>query len=239
MIIDDTRSGGDAADETSWPGHPSAGLEAEDVVTLLVPDTSLARAATEVIRDAEDDVLFHHSRRAFFFAALASRRRSLHPDLELLYVAAMFHDLGLSESFRDTSPLRFEIDGAYAARDFLLEHGAGEASAQKVWLAIALHTTPGIPEHLEPEIAMLNAGVRTDVVGVGLEDLSSDVVEAIIAVHPRPHFKQEILHAFAEGTRRRPWTTYWTILEDVLEQFDESFVRQDFVTNVLSSDWPS
>lgn len=73
--------------------------------------------------------------------------------------------------------LRFEVDGANAARNFLLERGVDEAAARKVWLSIALHTTPGVPEFLEPEIALVTAGVETDVLGIGRDDLSAEAIE--------------------------------------------------------------
>ena len=140
----------------------------ETVAGIRVPDSALAREVTEFIRDVEDDLLFNHSRRVFFFGALQGLRRGLQPDLELLYVGAMFHDLGLTERYR-TSTIRFEVDGADAARDFLTRHGVDNADADKVWLGIALHTTPGVPEFMAPEIALIQAGVEVDVVGVGRE----------------------------------------------------------------------
>ena len=143
------------------------------IADIDIPDTALVRATTEFIRDAEDDLLFDHSRRVYLFGALQGRRRGLDPDLELLYVGAMFHDLGLTEPYRTTSTLRFEVDGANAAHNFLLDHGVTAADARKVWLGIALHTTPGVPEFLDPETALVTAGVETDVLGIGRDDLSS------------------------------------------------------------------
>src|ERR1700722_6292681 len=130
---------------------------ADSIAGIVIPDTELVREITAFIRSAEDDLLFHHSRRVFLFGALQGRRRGLQPDLELLYVGAMFHDIGLTEAYR-TSQLRFEVDGANAARDFLLARGADDATAQKVWLSIALHTTPGVPEFLAPELALVTPG---------------------------------------------------------------------------------
>ena len=140
----------------------------DTIAGIRIPDTPLVREATDFIRDVEDDLLFNHSRRVFLFGALQGRRRGLQPDLELLYVGAMFHDIGLTERYR-SSTVRFEVDGANAARDFLTAHGVDKADADKVWLGIALHTTPGVPEFLEPEVALLQAGVEVDVVGVGRE----------------------------------------------------------------------
>src|ERR1700749_1602236 len=94
----------------------------ETVGGIRVPDSALAREVTEFIRDAYEDLLFNHSRRVFFFGALQGQRRGLRPDLELLYAAAMFHDIGLTERYR-SSTIRFEVDGANAAREFLASQG--------------------------------------------------------------------------------------------------------------------
>jgi HD superfamily phosphodiesterase len=191
------------------------------VAGIEIPDTALVRDATELIRGAEDDVLFHHSRRAFLFGALHGRRLGLQPDLELLYVAAMFHDLGLTARYA-TSTQRFEMDGADAARDFLMQHGIEKSDADKVWLGIALHTTPEVPARLDPEIALLVAGVATDVV----------------AAHPRPDFKGRILVAFNDGMKHRPQTTFGTMNADVLAHFDPDFKPRNMVEAIHKSPWP-
>lgn len=209
-----------------------------NIAGIDLPDTALVREATEYIRDVEDDLLFHHSRRVFFFGALQGLRRGLKPDLELLYVGAMFHDVGLTEPYRSSSQLRFEVDGADAARDFLLRHGVDDSAARKVWLGIALHTTPGVPEFLDPETALVTAGVETDVLGIGFDDLAPDDRAAVTAVHPRPDFKNRILRAFTDGVRHRPGSTFGTVNADVLAHFDDSFVREDFVEVILANKWP-
>ena len=209
----------------------------DTIADIVIPDTALVRDVTELIRDTEDDLLFHHSRRVFLFGALQGRRRGLRPDLELLYVGAMFHDIGLTEAYR-TSQLRFEVDGANAARDFLLQRGVDEDAARKVWLSIALHTTPGVPEFLEPEIALVTAGVETDVLGIDRDKLPADVLDAVTAAHPRPNFKNRILQAFTDGNVHRPRTTFGNVNADVLARYDDSFVRDDFVDIILNNSWP-
>lgn len=209
----------------------------ETIAGIAIPDTALVRDATDLIRGAEDDVLFHHSRRVFLFGALHGRRLGLAPDPELLYVGAMFHDLGLTPRY-GTSTQRFEMDGADAARDFLLERGVEPSDADKVWLGIALHSTPEVPARLDPETALLAAGVKTDVVGVGLDALSPDVIDAVTAAHPRPDFKNRILAAFNDGMRHRPDSTFGTMNDDVLAHFDPTFKRGNMVDFVLSSNWP-
>ena len=207
------------------------------IAGIQLPDTPLVHDVTDYIRAQENDLLFDHSRRVFFFGALQGLGRGLQPDLELLYVGAMFHDIGLTEPYR-SSNLRFEVDGANAARDFLLQHGVDEADARKVWLSIALHTTPGVPEFLDSEIALVTAGVETDVLGIGRDDLSPDQLAAVTAVHPRPDFKRRILQAFTDGFKHRPWSTFGTVNADVLQHYDPSFVRDDFVEIILKNSWP-
>ena len=209
----------------------------QSIAGIAIPDTPLTREITEYIRDAEDELLFNHSRRVFLFGALQGHRRGLQPDPELLYAGAMFHDIGLTQAYR-TSQLRFEIDGANAARDFLLERGVDDATAQKVWLSIALHTTPGVPEFLAPEIALVTAGVETDVLGVDRDELPAEALEAVTAAHPRPDFKDRILRAFTDGMKHRPRSTFGTVNADVLQHFDDSFVRDDFVEIIRSNSWP-
>ncbi|HWY01000.1 MAG TPA: HD domain-containing protein [Mycobacterium sp.] len=209
----------------------------QSIAGIVIPDTPLVREITEYIREIEDELLFNHARRVFLFGALQGHRRGLQPDPELLYAGAMFHDIGLTQGYQ-TSMLRFEVNGANAARDFLLERGVDEAAARKVWLSIALHTTPGVPEFLEPEIALVTAGVETDVLGIGRDDLSAEAIEAVTAAHPRPDFKNRILRAFTNGMKHRPRSTFGTVNADVLQHFDDSFVRDDFVEIILSNSWP-
>ncbi|WP_078322894.1 HD domain-containing protein [Mycobacteroides chelonae] len=208
-----------------------------EIAGVEIPDTPLVREITEYIRDTEDDLLFHHSRRVYLLGALQGQRRGVKPDLEMLYAGAMFHDIGLTERFRD-SQLRFEVDGANAARDFLTERGVGTQEAQNVWLAIALHTTPGITEFLSPEVALVTAGVETDVVGIARDALSAKDLDAVTAAHPRPDFKNRILNAFFEGNRHRPDSTFGNMNADVLAHFDPSFVRADLVELIRANSWP-
>ena len=149
----------------------------------------------------------------------------------------MFHDIGLTQGYRE-SMLRFEVDGANAARDFLLARGADDLTVRKVWLSIALHTTPGVPEFLDPEIALVTAGVETDVLGIGRDDLSEEALAAVTAAHPRPDFKRRILQAFTEGNVHRPQSTFGNVNGDVLAHYDPTFVRDDFVEIILDNKWP-
>ncbi|MEV7567610.1 HD domain-containing protein [Streptomyces tanashiensis] len=206
----------------------------------LVPDSKLATAATELVRDTTSELIYHHSRRVYLFGALAGRARGLAFDPELLYVGAMFHDLGLGEEHR-SGGRRFEVDGAEEAAAFLRAQGADEDAVRRVWTAIALHTTPGIPEFMEPEVALVTAGVEYDVLGIGYDDPAAVTPEdraAIVAAHPRPDFKRRILAAFAEGIAPRPDTTFGNVKADVLRHFVPGFVPGDFVSTIRGSSWP-
>jgi hypothetical protein len=213
----------------SSSGHAAAGV--------AVPDTKLAREATELVREATTDLVYHHSRRVFWWGSLQGRNRGLSFDPELLYIGAMFHDLGLNEQFRG-SGRRFEVDGADEARRFLQGYGVPEDSIRRVWTAIALHTTPGIPEFMEPEVALVTAGVEYDVLGIGYYDVSDAARAEITALHPRPDFKRNILRAFTEGIAPKPETTFGNVKADVLERFVPGYRRENFVDIILNSAWP-
>ena len=204
---------------------------------VIVPDTKLAREATDLVRASVTDLVYDHSRRVFFFASLQGRNRGLSFDPELLYVGAMFHDLGLNPEYRG-SGRRFEVDSADEARRFLHSRGVPTDSVRRVWTAIALHTTPGIPEFMEPEVALVTAGVEYDVLGIGYHDLSAAERAEITQLHPRPDFKRRILQAFTDGIAPRPDTTFGNVKADVLERFTPGFRRANFVDIIEGSDWP-
>ena len=204
---------------------------------IRLPDSRIAREITQLIRDTESDMLFQHSVRVYWWGALAGRRRGLAFDPELLYAAAMFHDLGITQHYHG-SRLRFEVDGANAARDFLRGHGIAERDVEKVWLAVALHTTPGIPEHMHPEVNLVQAGAGMDMVGRGYDDFTAAEREAVLAAHPRgAPFANEVIDTFYAGLRRRPETTFGTFNDDFLACRDPQFERGNLCTLLSNSRW--
>ncbi|MEW2069277.1 HD domain-containing protein [Streptomyces sp. NPDC007346] len=209
----------------------------ETIAGVRIPDSALAKEATELVREAATPLVFDHSRRVFLFGALRGREQGLDFDPELLYVGAMFHDLGLTERFRRTDQ-RFEIDGADEARRFLSAHGVTGEPADRVWTAIALHTTPEIPRHMAPEVALVTRGVELDVLGLGYDAVSDEQRAAVVAAHPRPDFKNGILAAFTEGIKDRPDTAFGNVKADVLAHYVPGFERGDFVEVIKGSPWP-
>jgi hypothetical protein len=210
---------------------------AEVIAGVTIPDTELVREATSIVRQATDETLFNHSRRVFLWGSLKVAARGLDVDPELAYVGGMFHDLGLTAA-HGTKDQRFEIDGAAMARKLLLDFGRTDQEATNVWLAIALHTTPEVPHHLAPEVAVVSLGVETDVLGLDFDEITDEQRAEVVAAHPRPDFKNRILRAFNDGMVNRPDTTFGTMNDDVLAHFDPSFTRTNFVDLIQSSAWP-
>jgi hypothetical protein len=209
----------------------------EVIAGVEIPDTTLVKEATELVREVASPLLFHHSRRVFLWGSLRGREQQLGFDPELLYVGAMFHDLGLTKRFGRTDQ-RFEIDGADEARRFLGTHGITGEAADRVWTSIALHTTPEIPLHMAPEVALVTRGVELDVLGIGYHAVPDEQRAAVVAAHPRPDFKNRILAAFTEGIKERPDTTFGNVKADVLAHYVPGFRRGDFVEIIKNSDWP-
>jgi hypothetical protein len=207
------------------------------IAGIAVPDSKLAREITELVRDTETPLLFHHSSRVYYFGALAGQHRGLKFDPELLYAGAMFHDMGLMPSHSSTHE-RFEVDGANAARAFLRSHNIAPQDIDTVWTAIALHTTPGIPQHMHPVVALVTAGVEMDVLGLTYPEYSDVEREAVVHAHPRSgRFKDDIIQAFYDGISHKPETTFGNVKADVLADKDPHLHRGNFCAVIRGSAW--
>lgn len=205
---------------------------------IKIPDSAMARQAAELVRQHESELLFNHSVRVFVFGAMKGAREELKFDPELLYVAALFHDLGLANAYH-TPTKRFEVDGADAAREFLRSHGLSEPKADLVWQAIALHTTPGIPEYMRPEIALTKAGVVMDVVGIGYDEYTAEQRAQTLAAFPRGDFKNEFVQDQLRSALKKPQTTFGTLNVDFIKHFDHSFCHPNVCTLVRDAPWSS
>jgi HD domain len=204
---------------------------------IRIPDSKLANEITEFIRDTESTLLFNHSSRVYYFGALAGQRRGFKFDAELLYAGAMFHDIGLVPAYSSDAD-RFEVDGANAARDFLRRHNISEQDVERVWTAIALHTTPGIPQYMHPVVALVTAGVEMDVLGIDYAKFTDSDRDAVVQAYPRtPHFKEDILQAFYDGIKQKPETTFGNVKADVLADKDPGFQRGNFCSVIRNSSW--
>ena len=204
---------------------------------VRVPDSKIARQITELVRDTESPLLFHHSSRVYYFGALAGKHRGMSFGPELLYAGAMFHDMGLTPQHSSATE-RFEVDGANAARDFLRGQGISQTDIDTVWTAIALHTTPGIPQHMHPVVALVTAGVEMDVLGLTYPEYSDAEREAVVQAHPRTdHFKEDIIQAFYDGIKHKPETTFGNVKADVIADKEPHFHRGNFCSVIRGSAW--
>jgi hypothetical protein len=210
------------------------GTTSTTVAGIPIPDSEIARGATELVQDVESALLFHHSRRVFLWGSLEGEKLGLDYDPELFYVGAMFHDVGLVEGHRSEHE-RFEIDGANAARAFLESHGLAEAQVMTVWESIALHTTPQVPRYKQPEVRLVNFGATYDIRGQGFDEISADQRAAVIAAHPRTNFKEGIVDAFTEGLREKPEVAYGTMFTDILEGTVPGYVKPNLCEYIRGS----
>jgi hypothetical protein len=195
------------------------------IAGIPIPDSALALEATDFVQDVSTQLLFHHSRRVFLWASLQGEKHGLDYDPELLYVGAMFHDIGLIEGHRSEHE-RFEIDGANAARAFLERHGLPEERVMTVWESIALHTTPEIPRYKQPEVRLVALGVQYDVLGLHFDELSAEQRMEVFAVHPRTDFKTGIVEAFSAAMRDKPETVPGYVRPNLCDFIHESRPRR-------------
>jgi len=205
--------------------------------TLVIPDSALAKEATQILREYSTDLLINHSMRVYLFAAEQGRQQKLRFDPELLYVAAAFHDLGLIKKFSSQNE-RFEVDGANAARQFLTAHNIPEGQVQTVWEAIALHTTRGVTQYMRSEVALLFSGMALDVLGAGFDQFPSALRDDIVARYPRKHFKEGFIEALLGGFAHKPGTTYGTAFAGICERFIPRYKSPNAADVMAASPFP-
>jgi hypothetical protein len=208
-----------------------------DVATQLlagvsVPDTPLISRAIDFARERSEPYLFNHVMRSWLFAAIVAERKQMVHDGEVLAVTAILHDLGLVEAF--DGPLRFEVEGANAARAFARNEGMDDGRAQLIWDGVALNSTPSIALYKEAEIAVATMGIGLDWGGWGYEALTGAEVTAIIEAFPRLGMKERFTQAVCRIVETRPATTYDNFAADFGERFVPGYKRPstvDFLMN--------
>lgn len=208
------------------------------VAGISIPDSAMARAATELMGATQSGLMFDAARRTFVFASLIGQGRELRYEPDLLYIGALFLRIGVTTLYRH-SQQRFEVDSADAAAQFLRGYGRSRDDIALVWDAIALHTTPGIPSHKPALTALLAAAVDTDLLGTHCQALCPGVLACVLNAFPREAgFKIKFLHALAEGQLHRRQSTYGTINADVLAFHDHHVNAGGFCERLLASTWP-
>src|SRR5580692_8868052 len=192
---------------------------------IKVPDTVLVRDAIDLSRSASERFLFNHVMRSWLFGVLLLESAERAPDAELLAVATILHDLGLTDRY--TAENRFEVDGANAARSFLKGRGISTQQMQVVWDAIALHKAP--------EVAMTHSGIAADVLGAGLDRIPQDKQGAILAEFPRLALKNKFKECLCNIARRKPETTFDNIVRDFGVRYVEGYTSPNFADVVANA----
>ncbi|UNK47922.1 hypothetical protein MNR01_08960 [Lysobacter sp. S4-A87] len=181
-----------------------------------VPDTPLVARAIDFARAHSDEYLFNHVMRSWLFATLIAQNKAEPYDAEVLAVSAVLHDIGLTDAV--SGSLRFEVEGANAARTFAREHGVDERRTQLIWDSIALNSTPSICLHKEAEAALCVLGVGLDWGGWGIDGIPPDQLARIVAEFPRLQFKKGFSKAICGICERHPETTYDNFARDFGER---------------------
>ena len=171
-------------------------------IGMPIPDSALVRAARRLISDGAPPVLFNHSVRCYAWAVELANHDRVRFDPELLYVAAMLHDIGLVPAY-DLGGC-YEVDGAIAARRLAQEAGAPQDRAQTIYDAIALHNDDQLPRDLAVEVVLIWQAAGVDVTGERLADIRPATVTAVLAAYPRIDFKREFAARFIDQVSRKP-----------------------------------
>jgi hypothetical protein len=215
----------------------SVSVASRDATRLLagvaVPDTPLVTRAIEYVRVHSEPYLFNHVMRSWLFAVSLAQRNRISHDGEVLAVATLLHDIGLVKTF--SGPLRFEVEGANAARKFAREEGVDEHRAQLIWDGVALNSTPSIGLYKETEVALCTSGIGLDWGGWGYETLPEVQIAEIVDEFPRLEMKERFAHAVCWIVETRPATTYDNFTRDFGERFVPGYKRPSTVDLLMNS----
>jgi hypothetical protein len=200
---------------------------------VSVPDTPLISRAIEYAREHSEPYLFNHVMRSWLFAVILAQLSETAHDAEVLAVMTILHDLGLAKAF--DGPLRFEVEGANAARAFARKEGIDDRRGQLIWDGVALNSTPSIALYKETEVALSTAGIGLDWGGWGYDKLTAAQVAAIVEAFPRLEMKQRITRAVCCIVETRPATTYDNFASDFGERFVPGYKPTSTVDYLLNS----
>jgi hypothetical protein len=203
------------------------------LASVSVPDTPLISHAIDYAKEHSEPYLFNHVMRSWLFAVTLAQLNQTAHDGEVLAVTTILHDLGLAEGFK--GPLRFEVEGANAARAFARREGLDDRRVQLIWDGVALNSTPSIALYKETEIALGTMGIGLDWGGWGYEALTEAQVAAIVEAFPRLEMKQKFTRAVCGIVETRPATTYDNFARDFGERFVPGYKPLSTVDYLLNA----
>jgi hypothetical protein len=190
------------------PGPWRAGIleHARDLAIPEPPDTQLAVEADALVRLASPPALYGHCLRTWAFADLFAQRDRVDHDPEMLFVASVMHDLGLTSAHdrNDESAACFAVEGARAARCFALERGMPSEQATVVAEAISLHANITVPDRHGAVASLLSKGVSLDAIGRRLEQLPPQAIAMVTTRWPRDGTAAALSGAIEAQARVRP-----------------------------------
>jgi hypothetical protein len=172
---------------------------------LALPAGPLADASLALVRSTETRPIVDHSIRSFLFARLLAEHEGCMNDAaydeELLFAAAVMHDLGLGDQARGQA--RFEVEGADLAAAVLREHGVAEADVDRVWEAIALHSSIGLAERRGLLAYLTYKGIFIDV-GRLADAVPDGMQKEVLNAYPKPTEGSHIADAIVAHATRSP-----------------------------------
>ena len=197
------------------------GANRREIAGVTVPDTPLVARSMEEARALSEPYLFNHAVRSWLFPVKLADLQGVSYDEEVVAVASLLHDVGLTREYQGTR--RFEVEGADAARALAKAGGVDDRRAQLLWYCVALNATLSISPYAEPEVGICTAGAGLDFAGFGSERIPEKVMASILAAYPRLQMKRQLEACLCGIVRARPQTTYENFVRDFGERFVEGY----------------
>ncbi|WP_036506452.1 HD domain-containing protein [Nocardioides sp. URHA0020] len=172
-------------------------------MSLPQPTTATAHAALEIARAHYSPALFNHCVRSYHFAADAGRRLGLEVDDELLFVAAVLHDIGLVAIF-DSATEPFEQAGGHVAEIFTWGAGWSEARRVRTREVIVAHMADHVDAEVDVEGHLLGIATGLDISGRDVELWPTSVLVRALREYPRLDLTDVFAGCFDEQGRRKP-----------------------------------
>lgn len=209
-----------------------APLVAKTVAGIRLVDSRIAIEATDLTRRSSPEFLFNHAMRTYLFGALAGKARGDRFDDELLYLACVLHDIGMTESFM--GPLPFPVQGAQVATEFLEKRGVSDEQRAVIWDGIALHASVA-GQFKRPEVSLVGVGAGYDVLGPNFAELTRQAAEEIVRAFPRLRFKTEFVRTCAGVVRRYPNAASSGFMRDIRDRQVPEFHARNACDRIAES----
>lgn len=211
-----------------------ASVATRNLAGVWVPVSPVITRAIDYAREHSEPYLFNHVMRSWLFAECLAQQNHVGHDAEVLAVATLLHDLGLSATF-EGGPERFEVESANVARTFARREGFDSRRAQLVWDGVALNSTPSIGLHKEAEVSLCTLGIGLDWGGWGFASLKKEQIDEIVDEFPRLQMKQQFTRAVCRICESRPASTYDNFARDFGERYVAGYHRPSAVDLLLDA----